>query len=129
MKLNRAHFLWIFLPVVFGCEPERKIIVPDHLVGLWDTEAPKYANHNLEFTKESVVFIEGEVPLAIYPIKKIAEIRGKENISYNITYLSLGKKYKLSFTYNLANGGVIVIKNRNGVEWTRKEEVQGATKS
>ncbi len=125
MKLKRAHFLWIFLPVVFGCEPERKIIVPDHLVGLWDTEAPKYANHDLEFTKESVVFKEGADPIAIYPIKKIQEIREKENISYKMTYISLGKKYKFSFTYNPANGGVIVIKNRNGVEWTRKEEVKG----
>ncbi len=129
MKLKRAHFLWIFLPVVFGCEPERKILVPDHLVGLWDTEAPKYANRDLEFTKESVVFKAGEDPIAIYPIKKIEEIRGKDNISYNITYLNLGKKYKFSFTYDPANGGMIVIKNRNGVEWTRKEEVKGESKT
>ncbi len=125
MRLKRAHFLWIFLPAVFGCEPERKIIVPDHLVGLWDTEAPKYANRDLEFTKESVVFKAGEEPIAIYPIKKIEAIRGKENISYNITYMSLGKKYNFSFTYDPANGGVIVVKNRNGVQWMRKEEVKG----
>lgn len=124
MRLKRAHFLWIFLPAVFGCEPERKIIVPDHLVGLWDTEAPKYANRDLEFTKESVVFKAGEDPIAIYPIKKIEAIRGKENISYNITYLSLGKKYNFSFTYDPVNGGVIVVKNRNGVQWMRKEEVK-----
>jgi hypothetical protein len=129
MKFNRAHLLWIFLPVVFGCEPERKIIVPNHLVGIWDTEAPKYANHDLEFTQESVVFIEGEDPIGIYPIKKIQEIRGKEDISYKMTYLSLGKKYKLSFTYHPANGGVIVIKNRNGVQWTRKNEVQDESKT
>ena len=122
-KLKMTLVIWVFLPVLFGCEPERKIVVPDHLVGIWDTEAPKYANHDLQFTKESVVFIAGGNPVAIYPIKKIDEIRGKENISYKITYLSLGKKYKLSFTYDSANGGVIVIKNRNGVEWTRKMEV------
>ncbi len=113
MKLKGAHFLWIFLPAIFGCEPERKIIIPDHLVGLWATEAPKYANRDLQFTRESIVFKAGEDPVAIYPIKKIEEIRGKENISYNITYLSLGKKYKFSFTYNPAKGGVIVIKNRD----------------
>ncbi len=125
MRLKRAHFLWIFLPVVFGCEPERKIIVPNHLVGEWETEAPKYTDHDIEFTKESVVFKARKEPVAIYPIKKIEEIRGKENISYNITYMSLGKKYKFSFTYGPANGGVIVVKNRNGVQWTRKEEVKG----
>jgi len=98
MKLNRAHFLWILLPVVFGCEPERKIIVPDHLVGSWDTEAQNYTNRDLEFTKESIVFKAGVDPVAIYPIKKIEEIRGRENISYNMTYMNLGQKYKFPFT-------------------------------
>ncbi len=124
MKLKKVHFLWIFLPVVFGCERERKIIVPDRLVGLWDTGASKYANRDLQFTRESVVFKAGEETVAVYPITKIEEVHGNENISYKITYLSLGKRYKFFFTYDSSNGGVIVIKNRNGVEWTRKEEVK-----
>jgi len=129
MKLKRAHFLWIFLPVVFGCEPERKIIVPDHLVGLWKTSAPKYADRYFEFTKKMLIFKVGEEEIAIHQIKDFEKFGDGEDTRYTITYLSLGGKYKFSFSYDPANDGLITIANQKGVQWTRKEEVKGESKT
>ena len=56
MRLKRLWILGVFLPNFLGCVPEREIIVPDKLVGLWATSTPKYADRYFEFTKKTIIF-------------------------------------------------------------------------
>ncbi len=129
MKLKRSWILWVFLPIFLGCVPEREITVPDELVGLWKTSTPKYADRYFEFTKKTLIFKVGQEEIGSHQIKDFEKFGDGEDTGYTITYLSLGEKYKFSFSYDPANDGVITIANKNGVQWTRKEEVKGESKT
>ena len=129
MKLKRAWILWVFLPIFLGCVPEREITLPDELVGLWKTSTPKYADRYFEFTKKMLIFKVGEEEIGTHQIKDFEKFGDGKDTWYTITYLNLGGKYKFSFSYDSANDGVIRIANQNGVQWTRKEEVKGESKT
>ncbi len=125
MKLKRAWILWVFLPIFLGCVPEKDITLPDELVGLWQTSTPTYADRYFEFTKKMLIFKVGEEEIGVHQIKDFEKFSKSNDTGYTITYLSLGGKYKFSFSYDPANDGVITIANQKGVQWTRKEEVKG----
>ncbi len=120
MRLKRLWILGVFLPIFLGCVPEREIIVPDKLVGLWATSTPKYADRYFEFTKKTIIFRVGEEDIGIHKIKDFEKFRDGEETWYTFTYLNLGEKYKLSFSYDPADNGVIAIANQNGIQWVRK---------
>ena len=94
--------------------------MPDVLVGQWTTSAPKYADRFFEFTKKTLIFKVGEEDTGIHKIKDLEKFSDGEETWYTVTYLSLGEKYQLSFSYDPAENGVIAIANQNGVQWTRK---------
>ena len=119
MKLISALIVSIFLPLFLGCVPEREIILPDELVGLWRTSAPKYKDRYFEFTKNMLIFKIGQEEIGIHEIKDLEKTGNNRNTWYTITYLSLGEKYKFSFSYDPTNGGIITIANQNGVKWSR----------
>jgi hypothetical protein len=119
MKLIRAWILWAFLPILIGCGPEREIILPDELAGSWKTSTPSYVDRTFEFTKKMLIFKVGEEEIGIHRIRGIEKFGEGEETWYTLTYLSLGGKYKFSFSYNPANDGVITIANQNGVQWAR----------
>ena len=129
MKLIRAWILWVFLPILLGCEPEREITLPDELVGSWETSTSKYADRYFEFTKKMLIFKVGEEEIGIHHIENFEKFGDEEETWYTITYLSLGGKYKFSFSYDPANDGVITIANRKGVQWTREKAVTGESET
>jgi hypothetical protein len=129
MKLIRAWILWAFLPIFLGCVPEREISLPDELVGLWKTSAPSYADRYFEFTKKMLIFKVGKEEIGIHEIKDIEKFGDGKETRYTVTYMSLGDKYKFSFSYDPANDGMIALSNRTGIQWTREETVKGESET
>ena len=129
MKLIRAWILWAFLPIFLGCVPEREITLPDELVGSWKTSAPSYAGGYFEFTKNMLIFKVGGEEIGIHKIKDFEKFGDGKETRYTVTYLSLGDKYKFSFSYDPANNGMITLANRKGVQWTRDEAVKGESET
>jgi hypothetical protein len=129
MRLKRAWILWVFLPILLGCEPEREITLPDELVGLWKTSAPSYADRYFEFTKKMLIFNVGEEKIGIHKIKDFESFGDSKETRYTVTYMSLGDKYKFLFSYYPANDGMIKLSNRKGVQWTREKAVTGESET
>ncbi|NIO11734.1 MAG: hypothetical protein GTO40_28415 [Deltaproteobacteria bacterium] len=119
MKLLRSLIIGLFVLSFLGCVPEKEIIVPDELIGLWSTSASRYADRHFEFTKNMLIFKVGDEETGVHKIKEL-ERSGDGNATwYTVTYLSLGEKYKFSFSYYPANDGIITIVNQANVQWAR----------
>ena len=120
MRLKRIWVLFAVLWLFFGCHPKKTITVPSHLVGLWNTKAPRFADRVLKFTKDSIIFQFGKNQGEIHSIKKIKEARKGRLISYKITYKEReGGESKISFTYVPTNKGEIRIKHQRNVTWMK----------
>ena len=120
MKLKRIFVAFAILAALFGCQSRKNTTVPDHLVGVWKTSAPKYADRNFEITKDRVIFAIGEGKVDIHPVENIEKIDKGKNILYTISYLIEGQQYRFSLYYDPAHGGVIRFKNQKQITW-RKE--------
>ena len=119
MKLRNALILGFFLSSLLGCVPEKEVIVPDELIGLWSTSAPRYADRYFEFTKKTLIFKVGDEETGIHKIKELEKFGDGNATWYTVTYLSLGEKYKFSFSYYPADEGVITVVNQTNVQWAR----------
>lgn len=121
MNPSRIFVALAILATLFACQRAKTTTLPDDLVGVWKTSAPKYAGRSLEFTKDSIIFGTGEGNLDPHPIANIETIHEGNSILYTISHLnSEGQQYILSFSYDPANGGVIRLKNQKTIAWTKE---------
>ena len=120
--MNPAAILLAFalLATTLGCQSAKDNAVPNALVGVWKTSAQKYADRFFEITADRVIFAIGGGKTDSHPIAEIDTLREEARILYTITYLSAeAKKYKFSFYYDPANGGVIRFKNQQHIAWAK----------
>jgi hypothetical protein len=89
---SRSLFIWICLIslstlvayLFYGCQ--RVVSVPEHLKGVWKTDAPRYKGRYLEFTTNLLVFGVGKDEEISCYIQKIESERKSEGIlSVSIT--------------------------------------------
>lgn len=108
------------LATTLGCQSAKDNTVPNALVGVWKTSAQKYADRFFEITADKVIFAIGGGKTDSHPIAEIETLREEARILYIITYLSAeANKYKFSFYYDPANGGVIRFKNQQHIAWAK----------
>ncbi len=127
MKSNHLFLTLVILILFFGCQAKENKTVPDELVGVWRTSAPKYEDCYLELTKDLIIFVNENIlqnmdANSIYKIKKADK---DKNILYTIYYKNdEGLKYQFSFYYDPSGGSVIKFKHQTQIEWTKegKEE-------
>ena len=106
-----------------ACRP-REITIPDGLIGVWTTEAPRYQDRFFDLRPEKVIFGTGNGNSNSNPIVAIETAEEDGHLRYNIDYWgSEGQEYTFSFYYDPANGGVITLKNQRNIDW-RKERRQ-----
>jgi len=108
----------------FGCQPKGPATVPDELLGVWETSAPKYKDCFLELTKDTLTFANRELDnIDVNSISKIEkEIHREKGILYTIHYENReGEEYKLAFYYDPLRGGAIRFKNQEQIEWRRAD--------
>jgi hypothetical protein len=108
------------LATTLGCQAAKDKTVPNALVGVWQTSAQKYADRFFEITADTVIFAIGGGKTNSRPISEIETLREETRILYTITYLSAeAQKYRFSFYYDPANGGVIRFKNQQHIAWAK----------
>ena len=125
MKTKKIFVILAIFSVllVYGCS--RKLVVPDELVGIWETPTPIYEGCFFEITKEEVKFGSKDGQVSNFFIKdmKIQKIPNEEWTLYTISYVARGfQKYEFPFYYHPASNGVIRFKNKMESVWTREPE-------
>ncbi len=123
-RINPKWLLVAFavLAPLFGCQ-SRNTTVPDGLVGVWKSSAPKYADRSFEITKDSVIIRAGQKTLSTRSISNIETTSGK-NINFNIFLLNQkeGEETEFSFYYDPKNNGEIRLKNPVNIAWTKERQ-------
>ncbi len=103
-----------------GCQ--QTATVPQQLIGVWTTSAPRYVDRYVEFTINSLIFGIGNGEYRSHFIHKI-KVKQKNNKKlYTFHYKdSEGETWTLRLTYNPDAGGTIQLSNRNAI-WKKSDQ-------
>lgn len=96
---HRVRVFLLILIFFVGCKGE--VVVPQHLIGVWETPAPKYADRYMKFSEHTLTFGIGEGEEVSHEIEKINAEQGGGGTMYTLHYRdSEGEKWTLTFTYS-----------------------------
>ena len=113
----------VLLVSLAACQARNDNPVPDHLVGVWKTSEPRYADRYVEIRHDIIIFGTGGETFELHALMDIAETRAGESIVYTITHLNhSGQKYNLAFYYDPSTNGIIRFKNQREVAWTKETD-------
>ncbi len=131
MRVERVLLLFtLLIALFFGFQCGKNKALPDHLIGVWETSDPKYADRIFEITRNELIFQTGETTFDTYSIKSIemekvpgGQVPGGQSLLYTITYKSIeGLQYKFSLYYNPVGQGEIRFKNQDQILWTKEKK-------
>jgi len=104
-----------------ACQAQKENSVPDHLLGVWSTSAPRYADRYIEIRNDMIIFGTGGDAFELHALTDIKEAREGEAILYTITHLNhFGQSYTLSFYYEPSGDGIMRFKNQREIAWTKE---------
>jgi hypothetical protein len=125
MTSRRIFVAVAALAILFGCESQKETTVPDHLLGVWKTTHPKYADRYFEIRNDAIIFGHGGENFELHALADIDRSRDGESTLYTLTHLNHhGQRFSFAFYYDPTNDGVIRFKNQKEISWT-KERVDG----
>jgi uncharacterized lipoprotein YehR (DUF1307 family) len=102
-----------------GCGPESSKTIPEDLIGIWKTSAPKYAGTFIELTRTTITFGAGEKGTHLHSVGKVTRVRDEGGTLYTVFYTdSGGQEYKFAFYYDPADG-VLRWKNQRTIAWVK----------
>lgn len=108
-----VRIVLLFVMFLVGCGGE--VVIPQHLIGVWETPAPKYADRYMKFTEHTLIYGIGEGKEVSHKIEKIDMEQAGGGTLYTFHYRdSEEEKWTLSFTYS-PDTKTIQIKNSNGI--------------
>lgn len=94
--------------------------LPDELVGVWSTSAPRYADRAFQITKTSIAFGTGGHSYSVYPIRTVAVVRDSAATLYTIDYTTPEDQVaEFSFYYVPRREGEIRFKNQRQLVWRK----------
>lgn len=104
-----------------GCQQSDLNHPPDHLLGVWRTDAQPYADDSMEIRSDQVLFGTGNETARVYTIAAVREGVEKGRVLYSIVYHGPDlERQELTFYYQAADGGVITFKYQSQLRWTKK---------
>jgi hypothetical protein len=104
-----------------ACQTQKEHSVPDHLLGVWSTSAPRYADRYIEIRNDMIIFGTGGDAFELHVLAELKEAREGEAILYTITHLNhFGQPYTLSFYYEPSGDGIMRFKNQREIAWTKE---------
>jgi hypothetical protein len=122
-----GRVLVLGIVLVAACT-ERGREVPPHLIGVWTTDAEKYANRALQITESSVVFHTGPARSDVsgFGIVAIGADRQQGSVTlYTIEYAELGERSSIELLYDEA-ARTLSLKNQPLLIWVRSDDVLAA---
>lgn len=121
MTSTRILVAFALLVTVIGCQSSTDNAVPDHLLGVWKTSHPKYADRFFEIKNDALIFGQGGEKIKLHALADIENTRQGKQIFYTITHINhRGQRYKFSFYYDPTDGGTIRFKNQKQIVWTKE---------
>lgn len=120
MNVGKIAALLVFAVCLSGCSNVTIIkTVPQNLVGVWSTDAPKYADRYFELKKDAVTFALGNGKLSTNTILQVTEAPDKARSFYEISYQTPeGTTQKFAFYYTPPTS-TIQIKSQEKMNWTK----------
>jgi hypothetical protein len=121
---NRSR-CWIALSalvlVLASCAKKTYKEVPDELVGVWKTSAPKYDDRFFELKKNSITFGTGEGASETFPVTKTEmQPEDGENL-YQVYYVATeGDTQQWVFYFPAAGQGSLRLKNQKSIPWNKQ---------
>ena len=109
------------LAALIGCGRERTKSVPDELIGVWRTTAPKYADRFLKLTRTAIIFGTGGEDSYTRTVVAAEKSRLDGDTLYTVFYADAEGEYRFAFYYESLGGGVIRYKNQRAIAWTRQK--------
>jgi len=114
----------LFSLVIFSCGSGENTM-PDELIGIWMTPAPKYEECFFELTPKMVVYGSGHFfeHLDINYLLRVEKNQKKTHTLYTIHYENAeGQKLKLELFYLQKKGGRIRFKHQKKILWQKVRE-------
>jgi len=105
--------------LMLGCGTKQYSTLPDELVGVWNTAAPKYADRYFVLKKDLIIIGTGGGTTSRHIIEHVEKTREGGQTFYTIFYMEDGTRYQWSFYYNPAQGA-IQFKHQTPIIWTKK---------
>jgi hypothetical protein len=132
MLTSNAHSIGItlrrfLLPItlvatICGCQPGNGHTVPEHLLGVWKTSHPKYADRYFEIRKDVIIFGQGEGKSEFHAIADVDQSADGESTLYTITHVNHdGQRFTFAFYYRPDDHGALWFKNQKDIKWTRRK--------
>ena len=105
--------------VLAGCGPESSKTVPEDLIGVWKTSAPKYADTFIELTRTTITFGAGVKGTHLRSVGKVTKEHNEGGTLYTVFYTDPdGQEYTFAFYYDLGDGA-LRWKNQRTIAWTK----------
>ena len=113
--------------LIGALRPKAVTTLPSNLVGVWRTDAPKYADRRLEITTSRLGFQGGAgvAPSPLHPIVRVRQSAGPEGVLFRVEYLQEDARAELDFVWQDSWQGSprpkIRFSHQPDLVWTREE--------
>jgi hypothetical protein len=105
-----------------GCEHRGDPSVPDHLIGVWKTDHPKYRDLFFQITSSQVIFNTVEGGLETYRIAGTDSSAQGSTSAYTIYGERAGENLNFYLYYETGGGGRLRFKNQIGMAWSKAKD-------
>jgi len=123
MNLRALFVALALFAALSGCQSRKEIGIPEHLLGVWTTAHPKYADRYFEIRNDGLILGQGGEDFVLYPIVDIDESHEGGSTLYTIVHLNHeGQRFTFAFYYDPANNGMLRFKNQQNIVWTKEKQ-------
>lgn len=108
-----------------GCS-QKLTHIPPELIGYWTTDAPGYQTRFLKLEKNFVLIgiNQDDIP-SVETVREVDSKPGTDGTIYKISSIGSQGIESITLQFNPANGGVIQVRHKEGILWTRHKPPPG----
>jgi hypothetical protein len=120
---SQLNILLIMFVVLYGCSSSEKT-PPEELIGIWETEAPRYDGCSIEINSNHIIFSNiHEDHIESNMISKIKKSLKNGEATYDIDFSNKeGLEFSISFVYmKTSKHEIIHYKNQRDVKWIKTD--------
>jgi len=122
---SKVTTLLILIVLLWGCSPGGEESFPLELIGIWNTNEPRYDGCSIEIQNNQIIFSNiHEDHIEFNRIEKIKKSQKNGKTMYNIDFVNKeGLEFNISLVYmKTSKYEVIFYKNQTDVLWIKEDE-------